>query len=128
MTTFIHQPKPRFTSRLPESTLFGVSGARTRWQDDAVCAQVDTELFHPKTGNEGGRIKNAKKVCAGCSVIAKCAEYAIADPELSGVWGGLTDKERELIRNERRVIAEVVKLVPMARRATTVDQCVRKAS
>ena len=36
-------------------------------------------------------------VCASCSVRVECADYAIRAREPYGVWGGLTEEERERI-------------------------------
>ena len=45
----------------------------------------------------GERTEAAKTVCAGCPVRLKCADCAIRAREPYGVWGGLTEEEREVI-------------------------------
>lgn len=65
----------------------------------AVCASVDPEVFFEAEGHRGGTV--AKTLCANCPERAACAAYAIADPGLLGVWGGLTATERKDIRNGR---------------------------
>jgi WhiB family redox-sensing transcriptional regulator len=64
-------------------------------------------FFHP--WNERGpardeREQRAKAICATCPVIAECAAHALAVREAYGVWGGLTEHEREamLRRGHRR--------------------------
>lgn len=67
------------------------------WMGRAACRNEDPDLFFPD--NDAYRqILEAKEVCLGCPVVAQCAEYAIARPELAGIWGGLTRTER---RNRR---------------------------
>ena len=75
------------------------------WADRALCAQTDPELFFPITGSAGGyvtvdgdRFSTAKAICGRCPVIEPCAAYAMADPTLEGVWGGMTDRERKRMR------------------------------
>jgi WhiB family redox-sensing transcriptional regulator len=59
-----------------------------------------TLFFHPQNERGGARIRRdrtAKAVCAGCSVRLDCADYAIRAREPYGVWGGLTEEDRERI-------------------------------
>lgn len=70
-----------------------------RWMQHAACAGVDAELFFPEKGHQPDA---AKRMCQRCPVRPQCAEYAIRDETLVGVWGGLTTRERREIRAERR--------------------------
>lgn len=36
----------------------------------------------------------ARKLCAECPVMNLCAEYAMTAKETTGIWGGLTAKQR----------------------------------
>ena len=65
------------------------------WQDRALCAQTDPEAFFPE---KGGSTREAKKVCTGCEVKAECLEYALANDERFGIWGGLSERERRRIK------------------------------
>ena len=65
------------------------------WTTDALCAQVDPDLFYPEAGAPN---RDAKRVCAGCEVRAECLAYAIAHRERFGVWGGTTERERRRLR------------------------------
>ncbi|MFT4147594.1 MAG: WhiB family transcriptional regulator [Micrococcaceae bacterium] len=65
------------------------------WQDDALCAQTDPEAFFPE---KGGSTRDAKKVCNSCTVKAQCLEYALANDERFGIWGGLSERERRRLR------------------------------
>jgi|tagenome__1003787_1003787.scaffolds.fasta_scaffold19193427_1 WhiB family redox-sensing transcriptional regulator len=68
------------------------------WQDRALCAETDPEAFFPE---KGGSTREAKKICTGCEVRAECLEYALANDERFGIWGGLSERERRRLR--RRV-------------------------
>jgi WhiB family redox-sensing transcriptional regulator len=65
------------------------------WQDNALCAQTDPEAFFPE---KGGSTREAKKVCLSCDVKAECLEYALANDERFGIWGGLSERERRRIK------------------------------
>lgn len=69
------------------------------WQERALCAQTDPEAFFPE---KGGSTREAKKVCTSCEVRAECLEYALANDERFGIWGGLSERERRKIK--RRVV------------------------
>lgn len=69
-----------------------------RWMQWAACLHADTELFFPDKGQQPDA---AKRVCGRCCVRLQCANYALADETLHGVWGGLTDRERREIRQMR---------------------------
>ena len=65
------------------------------WQEQALCAQTDPEAFFPE---KGGSTREAKKICTGCEVKAECLEYALANDERFGIWGGLSERERRRLR------------------------------
>jgi len=69
------------------------------WQEQALCAQTDPEAFFPE---KGGSTREAKKVCMSCEVRVECLDYALAQDERFGIWGGLSERERR--RLKRRVI------------------------
>ena len=69
------------------------------WQQQALCAQTDPEAFFPE---KGGSTREAKRVCTGCTVRAECLEFALANDERFGIWGGLSERERRRVRLERR--------------------------
>lgn len=43
-------------------------------------------------------IMAAKEVCAGCPVRNLCLDYALDHDEDYGIWGGLTPRERRMVR------------------------------
>ena len=65
------------------------------WQERSLCAQTDPEAFFPE---KGGSTREAKKVCIGCEVRAECLEYALANDERFGIWGGLSERERRKLK------------------------------
>ena len=68
------------------------------WQMFANCLGVDPDLFFPE---RGASTKEAKSVCQGCVVREDCLEYALANGEKFGIWGGLSERERSRIRRQR---------------------------
>ena len=69
------------------------------WRLEALCAETDPEAFFPE---KGGSTRDAKRVCTGCTVRAECLEFALANDERFGIWGGLSERERRRLR--RRAI------------------------
>ena len=67
------------------------------WQADALCAQTDPEAFFPE---KGGSTREAKRICEGCEVRSQCLEYALANDERFGIWGGLSERERRKLRRD----------------------------
>lgn len=76
------------------------------WVQDALCTQVDPELFFPEKGGKGA--DEARKVCGACDVVAECLAFALRTREEEGVWGGKSPRQRrKLLRlpePEERVI------------------------
>ena len=69
------------------------------WQDHANCVGLDSNLFFPERGES---CDEAKAICAACTVRAECLEYALANNEQFGIWGGTSNRERRAIRSRRR--------------------------
>lgn len=65
------------------------------WQERALCAQTDPEAFFPE---KGGSTREAKRVCLSCEVRVECLDYALANDERFGIWGGLSERERRRIK------------------------------
>ncbi|HXZ82755.1 MAG TPA: WhiB family transcriptional regulator [Acidimicrobiales bacterium] len=68
------------------------------WQARANCMGVDPELFFPERGSS---TREAKEVCRGCVVRIDCLEFAIANSEKFGIWGGMSERERRRVRRAR---------------------------
>jgi WhiB family transcriptional regulator, redox-sensing transcriptional regulator len=46
-----------------------------------------------------------KQICSSCPVLARCRAHALAAHEPYGVWGGLSESERdEIIRASDRTL------------------------
>lgn len=75
------------------------------WREAAACRDQDPELWFP-IGNTGPalvQIKEAKRVCRRCPVREECLRFAVNAVAKDGIFGGLDEKERELLRhNDRR--------------------------
>jgi WhiB family redox-sensing transcriptional regulator len=75
--------------------------SKWHWQDLGRCRSADPLLFfHPQNERGSSRIRrdqSAKRVCASCPVRLECADYAIRAREPFGVWGGLSEDDREQI-------------------------------
>jgi WhiB family redox-sensing transcriptional regulator len=71
------------------------------WQYQGLCRTRSPELFFHPEGERGAarrtRDKFATALCRECPVIQQCREHALSVPEPYGVWGGLTEHEREVI-------------------------------
>ena len=67
------------------------------WQERALCAQTDPEAFFPE---KGGSTREAKRVCLSCEVRGECLEYALANDERFGIWGGLSERERRRLKKQ----------------------------
>lgn len=83
-------------SRLP-----GPQADRWDWQLQGSCRGADPSLFFHPEGERGprraARERAAKAICAGCPVSPECATAALAAHEPYGVWGGMSESEREEI-------------------------------
>lgn len=69
--------------------------AREPWMESGNCRGVDSELFFPRVNESRFVTTAAKAVCRACEVRAQCLEYALANGERFGVWGGYAPKERQ---------------------------------
>jgi len=74
------------------------------WLPEARCIGEDPDLFFPigTTDDALAQVAEAKTVCHGCSVRADCLEWSLSTFQDAGVWGGLDEEERRVIRRARR--------------------------
>lgn len=89
---------------LPAVVLTGATELTLDEKVDAICAQVDGDLWYPDRGDRAGA-NTAKQLCHTCPIQRRCAEVAIATGEPHGIWGGLTARERRLIAQRQEVAA-----------------------
>lgn len=85
-----------------------ILGPEFDWQSQATCARVETtpeaqrqyaDRFFPN-GRPSASFK--KQMCDDCPVRTACLEHALTYDE-PGVWGGTTEKERELLQRGRSI-------------------------
>ena len=105
------------TTVQPGSVVVGVDGsphsdAAVEWAADyAVAHHAPLCLLHA-AGDLGdnlipfkvdAREMQAKAVCSGCPVVESCLRWALKAREPYGVWGGLSESERDdIIRGRTR--------------------------
>ncbi len=69
------------------------------WQLHGACRDADPTLFFHPEGERGPARRNrdaaAVAVCSGCPVMTQCRSHALKVREPYGVWGGLTEDDRE---------------------------------
>src|SRR6266568_4253972 len=90
------------SERVVMKSLLRMLTPRPEWMDQATCAGLPSNLFHPTAG-DNGMAQRAKAICNTCPVRAECLRYAIDEREKHGIWGGKNVAERARIR--RRLIA-----------------------
>jgi WhiB family redox-sensing transcriptional regulator len=70
------------------------------------CTEANPEAFFSEDAPDGsikqarGRYtyeREAKKICGGCEYVHACRAYAMKRPEIQGIWGGTTEKDRSKI-------------------------------
>ena len=76
------------------------------WQLQGSCRDADPRLFFHPEGERGParreRDASAREICASCPVLQQCRTHALTVREPYGVWGGLTEDDREAIFADRR--------------------------
>lgn len=68
----------------------------------AACRSLPTELFFPMDKDDV-TAERAKAACSRCPVRRDCEAYALPDPDLHGIWGATTERQR---RNRRRQLRQ----------------------
>ena len=91
----------RTAARIPP-----IAELKLGWQERGACQSADaTVFFAPDSERIREREKReaaAKRVCAECPVRQQCLEHALSVPEQFGIWGGLTEVERQEEARRRR--------------------------
>jgi WhiB family redox-sensing transcriptional regulator len=76
-----------------------------RFYEDPACASVGGDFWFPEKeagGSNSTEMVMAKSICRRCPHQSECAEWGIQN-EIHGIWGGVTEGERRLIRRKRRI-------------------------
>jgi WhiB family redox-sensing transcriptional regulator len=70
------------------------------WRHRAACRDEDPELFFPvgTTGPALLQIAEAKIACRRCPVSTECLNWALASGQDAGVWGGMSEDERRVVK------------------------------
>jgi WhiB family redox-sensing transcriptional regulator len=76
------------------------------WQHRGACRGPHATVFFPppqfeRKHERTERELRAKEICAGCSVVSDCLEYALEIREPHGIWGGLNENERRVMLDAR---------------------------
>lgn len=81
--------------------MFDYSPEERAWRAQALCRDMDPDLFFPERGVS---VMPAYVVCQGCAVRVECLEYSLTSGKDSeaGVRGGFTPHERKEIRAAMR--------------------------
>ena len=90
------------------------------WWSRAACRFADPDLFFPisQSGPAATQIRRAKAVCAECAVRSDCLRYALAADPVHGVWGGMSEQERRLLRRrEQKAHARAARRAAFSARA-----------
>jgi WhiB family transcriptional regulator, redox-sensing transcriptional regulator len=82
------------------------------WQMRGACRGMDSGFFFHPEGERGpakyNREARAKEVCQRCPVLEQCRRHALSAQEPYGVWGGLSESERdEIIRGHERSLRAI---------------------
>lgn len=77
-----------------------VRGPAGEWADQGLCVNhPNQDLWFPE---RGASTAEAKAICRACPVQRPCLEYAVANGEKFGIWGGKSERERRRIRRSAR--------------------------
>jgi WhiB family redox-sensing transcriptional regulator len=77
-----------------------VENVKQPWKLNALCRDMDTDIFFPSPGpTMHQQIAEAKAICAQCPVRTDCLDYAVGFIvgnfiTLPGIYGGTTEMER----------------------------------
>ena len=69
------------------------------WMEAAACRGRTEVNFFPSKEDTSAP---AMAVCSICPVQVPCLDYALANRELVGIWGGTSARGRERIRGRSR--------------------------
>ncbi|MGW4241299.1 WhiB family transcriptional regulator [Nocardia sp. NPDC004722] len=79
------------------------------WQDAGSCHGMDSGVFFHPDGERGraraNRIRRAKQICRKCRVLDMCRSYALRTEQPFGIWGGMSEQERQMHRAGSAVVA-----------------------
>ena len=76
------------------------------WQVHGSCRGKDSSFFFHPEGERGHartrRELRATAICNVCPVLEQCRSHALKVAEPYGIWGGLSEAERDFILHPRK--------------------------
>jgi len=81
-----------------------VAGEHCDWRSLAACLSTNPDLFFPlsSSGKSLEQETKAKAICARCLVRRECLAFAVRTHQAFGVWGGMSEQERQQVSGPRR--------------------------
>ncbi|WP_278195763.1 WhiB family transcriptional regulator [Streptomyces cylindrosporus] len=79
------------------------------WVERAACRDADPDTFFPPAGGAeaSDREAAAKRLCARCPVTRECLREALQHEEGTGIWGGLSVRERREVLRVAGTLEEI---------------------
>lgn len=74
---------------------------RQSWREQARCLGEDPQMWFPASPGATKVSRQAVALCRMCEVRIQCLDYALTTGQVYGIWGGLTEQEREQERLTR---------------------------
>ncbi|HEY5012157.1 MAG TPA: WhiB family transcriptional regulator [Acidimicrobiia bacterium] len=68
---------------------------RPAWAADGLCQEYPAVSWFPTRGDSGAA---ARAVCRRCMVQVECVAFALANPDLHGIWGATSLADRDKAR------------------------------
>lgn len=91
---------PARPSTVPTTLIRYLSPLHVNWAG-AACQGYPVALWYVERGHHS-QTDFARAVCARCQIREECLDYAVANHEQHGIWGGTSEKERRIIRRARQ--------------------------
>ena len=79
---------------------------------EALCAGMDTSLFYMRDDELGlidMELKDLRRICFACPIMKECLSYGFKK-EKHGMFGGVTEFERDLLKQRRMKDPKALKL------------------
>lgn len=67
------------------------------WFERGACRGLGSVEF--VQGPAADYSQTAREMCATCPVRRQCLDFALADPNIYGLWGGTDERERKAMRS-----------------------------
>jgi WhiB family transcriptional regulator, redox-sensing transcriptional regulator len=95
-----------------------VAEPRIAWVSKARCLSTDPdELFV-----SGAAQKKAAVICRHCPVVAECLADALDNQMEFGVWGGMTERQRRVLRKRHPEVVSWFEFFAAQRKRRNIDQ------